>query len=73
MRPGSLAEHRRHQGSSRRIMMQYHPMIAMDAEDAYRRERAAEEFHRTGGRSRRLSRTLVDRLPWHRRRDRVTD
>ena len=51
--------------------MQHHPMIGTDAEDAYRRERAAEQFHRTSGRSRRSGRKLADRLRWHRRRDRI--
>ncbi len=53
--------------------MQHYPMIAVDAEDAYRRERAAEQFRRTGGRSHRPERGLANRQRWHRRRDRVAD
>jgi hypothetical protein len=51
--------------------MQYHPMIGTDAEDMYRRERAAQHFHRAGGRWSRPSRKLADRFRWHRRRDGV--
>jgi hypothetical protein len=51
--------------------MQHHPMIGTDAEDMYRRERAAQQFHSAGGRWRRPGRKLADRLRWHRSRDGV--
>jgi hypothetical protein len=54
-------------------MQQHYPKIAMDAEDAYRRERAAEQFRHAHGSSRRPGRGLAERLRWHRRRDRTTD
>jgi hypothetical protein len=53
--------------------MTHYPTIAVDVEDSYRRERAAEQFRRAGGRSHRPIRGVADRLRWHRRHDRVTD
>ena len=53
--------------------MTHYPMIAVDAEDSYRRERAAEQFRRTGARSHRPDRSVAHRRRWHRRADRVTD
>jgi len=48
------------------------PTIAVEAENAYRRERTAEQFRRAGGRSHGPHRGVADRLRWHRSRDRVT-
>ena len=47
--------------------MQRYPIIATDAEDAYRRERAAEQLRHSGGRPHRPDRSS-DRARWRRRR-----
>ena len=52
--------------------MNLYPTIAVEAENAYRRERTAEQFRRAGGRSHGPHRGAADRLRWHRSRDRVT-
>ena len=51
--------------------MQLYPSTALDAELAYRRERIAEEFRRSGGRARRHRAGTADRLRWHRRHERT--
>lgn len=53
--------------------MQRYPIIAADAEDAYRRERAAERFRHLGGRSHRPDRSIAARTRWQRQRNRVAD
>jgi len=50
--------------------MQLYPSTALDAEVAYRRERIAEQFRGSGGRSHRAGGGLARRLPRHRRADR---
>jgi len=53
--------------------MKHFPIIPAEAEDAYRRDRVAEQFRRQGGRSNRASRAGSGRLRWHRRHDRAAD
>jgi hypothetical protein len=53
-------------------IMQLHPSTAFEAELAYRRERIAADFERTGGRPRRSRTGGSDRRRWHRRPDRTT-
>ncbi len=48
-----------------------HPSTASEAEVAYRRERIAEDFRRTGARPRRDRSGVAERLRWHRRHDRA--
>jgi hypothetical protein len=52
--------------------MQRYPIIATDAEDAYRRERATEQLHHPGGRTHRSDRS-ADRARRRRRRNLVAD
>jgi hypothetical protein len=52
--------------------MNPYPTIAVEAENAYRRERTAEQFRLAGGRSHGPHRGVADRLRWHRSRNRVT-
>jgi hypothetical protein len=53
--------------------MKHFPIIPAEAEDAYRRDRVAEQFRRLGGRSHRANRAGAGRLRWQRRRDRAAD
>ena len=53
--------------------MKHFPIIAAEAEDAYRRDRVAEQFRRQGARSHRADRTGGVRLRWHRRHHRAGD
>ncbi len=48
-----------------------HPSSASDAEVAYRRARIAEDFQRTGARSRRERSGIAERLRGHGRHDRA--
>jgi len=52
--------------------MQRYPIIATDAEDAYRRERAAEQLRHPGGRAHRSDRS-ADRARRRRRRHLAAD
>jgi hypothetical protein len=53
--------------------MKHFPITPAEAEDAYRRDRVAEQFRRQGGRSHRGDRAGAGRLRWNRRHERVTD
>lgn len=51
--------------------MQHYPAIAVEVEDAYRRERTAAHFRAAGSRSLRSDRDTSSRLRLRRRRDRA--
>jgi hypothetical protein len=53
--------------------MKHFPIIPAEAEDAYRRDRVAEQFRHQGGRSHRADRPAAGRVRWHRRHDRTSN